>query len=124
MPKKKRRRDVYIPSTFSKFVPEVLKITVLDCWLETKVKKMLKNIDVKINHHHINYIFLSFTTEMIINDAYFSELPVDTEQEFLVQVMFDDSLHSLQELSFEKKQNYVNYSEICTEHALRFGLKL
>ena len=61
---------------------------------------------------------------MIINDAYFSELPVDTEQEFLVQVMFDDGLHSLQELSFEKKQNYVNYSEICTEHALRFGLKL
>ena len=85
---------------------------------------MLKNIDVKINHHHINYIFLSFTTEMIINDAYFSELPVDTEQEFLVQVMFDDGLHSLQELSFEKKQNYVNYFEICTEHALRFGLKL
>ena len=42
--KKKHRRDVYIPSTFSKFVPQALKITVLDCWLATKVKKMLKNI--------------------------------------------------------------------------------
>ena len=40
---------------------------------------------------------------MIINNAYFSELPVDIEQELLVHVMFDDGLHSLQELSFRKK---------------------